>query len=497
MRFLLVAMALWTSHPAAAQDPTLGAFDIASVLVTTFEPASDALEEDATLLHRLIAEALAADHLVLDMSEVPPFLGYDATVYLQGCPPGRYVDCAFVVGQRGGADWVLGGQLRAQEGQLLLTLSVVEVASSTLLLQVDLPFTGEDDAATAAAIGTILDSVMAGEAETTDVRLTVDDSLTGGTVDAAALEAAAVELDELEARDGQVERSERRRGKATRLSPADLDVYRGRDVEPPWALLSLTPDQWRRWKNSGLSLGDWRDRLAGRQASLLLSVSAITVQQGPWTQQYEAWYAIDDFNLELSDQYVMQDLAPGLLKSWEFQLAGGILPWLEVGVFGGPRLVTYRYRIQRIVDGADSQRLVSPDEKGVTTWHLGGRVGFFPMPSFPARPSLQLGVLYWWGAAQANTLAVPDGIVTTEAPGMLLLQASPGVEVDVGKVLRLWARVDVEVPVWRRVEDPTLFGGAALVGRPSPDLGDEAVSVGGSIGATVRIRLTRRGGRTR
>lgn len=485
MRALLLL--LLAAPPAArAQDD---AFRVDSVLVASLDPADPALRADATALRDLLHATLSRERVTVPMADVAPFRGYSADIYLQACPPGQYVDCAFVIGQRAATDWVIAGELKAVEGGLQVLVSFVDVRSASLLLQVPVQFEGPDDDDAAVAVARLLVGLLDGSLQAVDVRQLEGATPTEAAVDPAALQAAADELALLEEEEGTVDRGDRRQGRRARIPRSALDDYEGGELIPPWEGLALTPEQWRRWQNSGRTLADWRYRVRGRQGELLIGLSLVGVGWGPWTQIYEAWYAIDDFDLELSEQFVMQDLAPGLLRSWEGSLGVGVLPWLDVGVFGGPRVAPYRWRVQRLVENDDNPRLLEPQEQVVTTWHVGGRVTFAPMPTFTVRPTVGLGVVAWWGRSQARTVAVPDGLESLDATRMVLLQASPGVEVSVTRHLNLWARADVEVPVARRVDGPVIFGGAALPGRPSPDADDEGVSVGGAIGATVMVRV--------
>ncbi|MCB9681306.1 MAG: hypothetical protein H6733_07510 [Alphaproteobacteria bacterium] len=481
---LLAALLAVPASTAHAQET----FSLDAVVVTTFETDDPGLRADADALRALLERRLATDHVVLPMAEVPPFRAYGADVYLQACPAGQYPDCAFVVGQRAQADWVIAGQLHAATGALVVTLSFIRVADALLLVQVDVPFGGADDTAVADQVGAMFDGLIAGEATTVDLRLDADRALAEDDVDPVTVEAAAAELEALESEQGEAERGARHRGRARRLTRADLARYEDSEATAPWVPLGMTEGAWLRFQHSGLSLPDWRYRQRGHFGELTLGASALTLQQGPWTQVYEGWYAIDGFDLQLADQYVMHDLAPGLLRSWELSLSGGVLPWLDVGVYGGPRVTTYRWRVQRVVEG-DEPVIKEPADKAVTTWHVGGRLLFAPMPTFPARPTVTVGMHGWWGTRREDAVEVSEDLESLPRSFLLLLHLAPGMEVDLGRYVRLWARADVEVPVIRRVADPARLGGALLPTTPTPDATDESVSVGGSIGLTLRLRL--------
>lgn len=463
-----------------------------SVVVSPFEPTDPALRPDAERLRGVVERALAASHLVVPLAEVRPFTGYGPEVYVRSCPEGRYVDCVLVVAQRAGVDWTIGGQVRATEGGLIADLFFVRVRDGTLVLDVEVGFDGEDDPGTAATIGPVLDALVQGQAQPTDVRLDPSAAPDPDGLDASALEAASDELDALEAEEGAAARGERGEGQRERVGREEILRWSDTDATPPWEHAKLTSSQWLRWRNSGRTLPDFKSRARGRQGEILVGLQLIGLSWGPWNQAWDGWYALDDFSLDLSDQYVQMDLQPGLARSWELSLGAGPLPWLDVQVFGGVRLLPWRYTLARFVEGSPP-RAPESGERTEAAWMVGGRVTFAPMPAFPARPIVQAGVLHVWGTPQSRVIAAPEGLAALEAVRWLLIQANVGVEVDLGRWLHAWARAEVEVPLGRQVPDPVLLGGEPLVGRPSPNTSDESIAVGGAVGLTARIRIHPKG----
>lgn len=474
---------LWVAAPASAQEA--GSPD--GVLVVDFLPDDPAQLADARRLHDAVEWRLREDHAVLPMDDVPPFLAYDAHVYALACPTGQYVDCAFSLGARSGMSWVVGAELLGgDEFGRLLRVSILDVQAATLRLVVDLTWDGTNEAALARGVADLLHAVQTGAADTVDLRL---DPLAGDTeaIDAASMEAAADELGALEQDEGEVERGEQTLAARRRVTRADLARWEGQD-DPPWARVHLTEDAWRRWQNSGKTLSAWRDMSRGRMGELLLGGTAFTLAQGPWTQVYEGWYAIDAVNLEMSEQFVMQDQARGLRKAWELSVGGGVAPWLDVSLFGGSVVGGFRYRVQRVVEG-EEPRPVDPSEKAVPSWVVGGRITFAPMPTFPARPTLGAGVEAWFGTPREKVLEVPAGLASLPRNRMILLGLHPGVEVTAGRWIFLWARMDLGIPLSGRVAQERSAGGALLEGHPSADASDDGLSLGGGLGATLRLRL--------
>lgn len=481
--------ALWIAvlaGPALAQDD---GFDLDTVFVAPVQtPDPDRAGQAAALTDRITAALREADHLVLVPDDVQAF-GRDADLpardYLAACPDGRYIECAFVVAQRAQADHAVVPILQ-DDGAL--SLSLMDVSGARVRLALD---TDPIETDVPAQVVGLLAAVIADGADLVDVRIEPDVEVDPDAFAPAAAQAAAEE--ELASLDADpLARSDRREGRAARVSRSDMARYRGRDDAPPWDDAGLSADSWRRWRNSGRPLPWWKARAQGRQAELLLSITPIILGGGPWVQRYEAWYSVDPVSLQRSDTYVLQDQERGLLRAWELSIGFGILPWLDVAAFGGPSLHTMRWRIQRIVPGEDDP--YDPiQELTVTGWRVGGRVNVAPFPTWPARPTLGLGAAAWWGEDRARVLAVPDDIPDLPRSRMVLLGIHPGVEADLGPVLRVFARMDIEVPVAARLSQTFESGGANLPeDRPGVSTSDDGISLAGTVGITARIRMAGR-----
>jgi hypothetical protein len=268
----------------------------------------------------------------------------------------------------------------------------------------------------------------------------------------------------------------------------DLAHFDGMEGGTPWERVRMGKREFVRYRNSGSSLAEWARRQRGRQGELLIHASLITLGEGPWRQSYQAWYALEAVDLQQVEQVVLLDQARMLDRSWDFGISAGVLPWLEVGVFGGPRLSVFEHRVQRVVEGEEPRRRAF-EQQVVNTWSVGGRVGFVPLPTFVARPSAHLGLYYWQGNRQDKIIEVPEGIAEVERNWMLLVQVSPGVEVSVGKHFYVWGRLQVDVPVAGRVAQMVDSAGVLLADHPTVDTTDDGVQVGGSLGLTARIDL--------
>ncbi len=476
---------------ARAEEPSF-TLDVSTIVVAPFDAAVPSLRPDAERVRAIVEDRLAGGHLVIQLADVPAFAAYGADVYVRSCPAGRYVDCVFVVGQRGGADWVVGGTLRAVEGGFATDLVILDVRTGALVLELEVGFDGFDDAATADTLVPVFDQVVAGAFAATDVRASAEGVPVPEQLERADLIAAADELDAMEAEEGAVSRDTRETGTIVKVTGADVRRYRTGEAEPPWSAVQLSPLSWQRWRNSGRTLVEHRSRARGRQGEILVGLQLIGIGSGPWGQDWDLWFARDPRTLQITEQYSQMDISPGLSRAWELSLGAGILPWLDLAVVGGVRLVPWRWNLRRLTIG-DVERPPETGERLETAPVVGGRITFAPMPAFPARPIVQLGVLHAWGTPSSRVIATPEEIQTLPAVRWLLAQVNAGVEVSVGKALLLWARAEVEIPLGRYVPDPLLRGGAALEGHPTPNTADESIAVGGALGATIRLRVRPKG----
>lgn len=493
MRLLLRAPPLFVGLVAAPGAMAQEGFDLDAVLTATFYVGDEGLREDARRIGAHVEQALSGRLMTLPMSEVPPYESYDADVFLRSCPEGQYVSCSLAVGMRGHADWVVAGELAVVDGGLQLLVSVIEVGSSRLAVQLPVGFAGDDDEATAASLAEAVHTVIEGAYDERDVRPSLE------AFDAAALEAhrrAEAEgraLAEADAREGGSQRAELERGHRSRLTRADLARFRAAEGESPWERLDMGPAAYLRYRNSGVGLAAWRVRERGHRHSLDLSVQVFGIGMGPWTQVYEGWSGLDA-DLVLTETWVGQQQARGLTRAWDFGLAYGVLSWLTVEVHGGPRLEAWRYRLHREVAG-DTSLMRDPEQLQVTTFSVGGRVGLLPWPTLPARPTLHVGVWSWFGARQDRTLEVPAELPVLDANRMVLARAAPGVEVELGRHLLVWARMQVDVPIGGRVTQSSPWSGTLLADHPVMNSADDGVGVTAAVGVTARIRLPGRDSR--
>jgi hypothetical protein len=196
---------------------------------------------------------------------------------------------------------------------------------------------------------------------------------------------------------------------------------------------------------------------------------------------------------DVPDQAAVQIQNRALSFGGQLELGVGVLPWLELGVFGGIRQATYEYRFyQEIVGVADG--IPSVDAVGARSYQVGLRLGAIPFPAYPVRPTLHVGASYWIGTPLNSIVTpLPDYLLSVEMRpnNMLVLHLQPGAEVSVGKWVMLWTRFDLDIPILGRNRQVFNRGNGTLSQRPSSE-SDTGFALGGSAGLTIRVPLKAR-----
>lgn len=542
----LVAGLLLTAQVASAQEdpeaqpadapaePVSGgmSFDLNSVLVATFEASQPFLDTEAERVRHLVEDALAQGYVVVKMDEVPPFTDYSADIYLRSCPQGQYIGCVFVVGGRAQTDWTIGGRITAVEGGYQVFLSFIRVGEAKLKLEFDVVLDGTNDPEFEEGVVKTMDALVNDNVKDLDLR---DDP------EAARAQAAEAAKREQMSRDfssgnefqqddqrGDVGLDayvdgERDRG-ASRDRSSEQDLEDDGDQSPansdsghvtaqdlaamqerggmtPWERAGLTKGQYRLYRNSNIKLRDFKAKLQGRKGEILIGVG-MNVSSGSWGQYHETFFVQDgaantqnikpsDIVAQVGTLYTQKALALG----GAFDLGVGLVPWLELRVFAGLHSAPFQYRFDKQTLAGDTVvagDLKDPDSRSVTTMHVGLKLGFVPMPAYPARPTFAVGVSYWQGTALTKLVQVPTYLAASQFKPLaaLYIDAQPGLEVSAGKFVAIYARADIDIPVFD-------FGRTITVASKNTDtltrLPDPATppsfGVGGSLGLTMRIRV--------
>ncbi|MFT4622121.1 MAG: hypothetical protein ACI8PZ_000777 [Myxococcota bacterium] len=450
----------------ALSTPTMS-FD--TVLVATVQPDDETLLSEADRITDLLVDSLSQTNEVLTVADVRDFdtRGYTARRYMLACPDGDYAGCALVCGQRGEADWALGGTLlrlpsagedddgEPLEGRLQLTITFVDVRDSREVLSFAVDFDGEDDADVMGGIGVMFDRILAGAFEELDVRGDLDDPAIRAQIERARQEIIAQGLTELEESLGAVQRTVVEGTlEQPRVTRAELEEYNQRDDVPPWVKVGLTQQQYLRYSNSGLQLRDWRIRAMGRQFQIVARAWG-AFGRGPYAHRFEGRVARDSTTLTPAHIEQVQEAVQGGQTAGFFELGFGVLPWLEVGGHYGIR--GSRFTICMDEETVDQVNVVgNPTESGVSGREIGGYLLLAPGPHWIARPTGYVGYAAWKGKTFQPAPCVEGDpkcsgntspLRTLAAPTQGLLLLAPGIEVSPDKILNLVARGMVEVPL--------------------------------------------------
>lgn len=475
-------LALVLAPQAAAQQ-----FRLDPVMIPWVFGDTPALADIGTDLRADLEQQLGATYLMVPLADAPGFTQYDASVYLDSCPSNQRIECGYVVGQRSGALWVVVGQLaagapgRAPE----VLLSVVDVTQSREVLSFSSTVTPDNHRAIADGLSLVLDQVISGLANATDVRNTremwelrqqaqVERERTAQEI------AGVAEIDEL-ART-IVPREERRR-----MREEDLTEIAEREGQTPWEQLGFGPKEYVRFRNGGGSVEDWRALRRGRFGTITLSAWG-GLGAGAYRHTYDGRYVLD-------------------VSGATHEVVGSTAQQVLVGTAGSTFGADVGVGVHRMVDvtvgvatrGSGYEAIVYQETRGepgtvprpVTTfrstfeWRVGALVS--PLPTFPVRPIGTADLVVWSGAPVDHVLGLPPALGPLDRPSAVSLQVGPGVELPVGAVtltsrLRFGLRLAGNASVVETTGDPTL-----LLQQPPDAKAGGAVGVDWVFGLSVPI----------
>lgn len=467
--------------PAAAQER----FVLDTVYVARFHGETPEAQARADALRAAVEQALSRGFAHVARDDVPPFEDYDAEVYQASCPPGQTLGCAFVVGERAQAEWVVVAAVTPGEGGADVAVSLIDVLGARVVLTFAVPVGPDDDALLGDGVADVLRKVLDGAANESDVR--------GGPVDPAAQAALAAKrrelalagLAELERELGAVEKTTgATRIERPRLTAADLAEYRDQDAATPWAQVGLSEAAWLRWRNSGDSLEAWRRAARGREARPQLE-AGLGGWSGPYAARYDGRRAVDELAVNVLHADAIEQVVAGGGVGSALAVGLGVLPWLEVGL--GARFHTMSYAltlVREVPEEPIDQTGPSATTKGAWSW--GPRLTFAPLPARSWRPVLTAGIGFWRAPAVQDVSELPSGLEAMPRPTQVFVDARPGVEIDASRALALFATGHAEL----RVAGDTLHryssGGGFLSATPTAEP-VPALGLGALAGVRVRF----------
>jgi hypothetical protein len=496
---LLVSLALAAASPAWAQDapdapaepaePAPEQFSLDPVFVSRFEPEDPAVLDVSKHVRELLETRLRAQFILIERAEVPAFEDYSSETYLDSCPPAQFFGCAFVIGSRAQAEWVVTGQVSPSEelegGPPSINVVFIDVNDSRVVFSFSASLAPDSEAAFADGVADVLDKIVQGAAVEKDIR--DEDPRAKAERERLNREALAQSLSDMEGELGALAANvPMEQLRDPKLTAEDLAQFAGGEEATPWDRIGLSQTQYLRFRNSGKTLADWNHLSRGRAARIIVSAGVGGVS-GPWSQFFDGRRGLDRSTLQPLQIREYQHVTHGGGLSTDLEVAVGVHKWIEVGFDATLRSTLYKYRFLSQVQDQD---VVVPDinDHSLTTWQIGGRVSFVPMATWPFRPTGTVGIGWWQGTAIQHISQMPTGIEPLDAPTQLFLEIGPGVEVDLGDTITIYGKVMLDQQFAGDQLQAVETGPAILTELYTPDPADWRAP-GFQITAGVRVRL--------
>jgi hypothetical protein len=427
-------------------SPRAQAADTVPVLVSAFESRSPEAAALAALVENFVAQELRKDPAlgVLRVEDAPAFADYSARTYMKGCPPGEFAGCTLVVAERAEARWAVTGTVEAGQDGAQVSVEIVDVAGSRVALGFRSELQSGSDETFAEGVARVVVAAAAGAFAERDIRAYEDDA------DPIDGDAVARQLDDLSRELGDVTAIVTRNDRLIEPPAYTLEDLARDDRDEgasPWERLQMTPEEYLRYKNSGLPLVTWRKLSLGRSGQLLLRPFA-GLRSGPWSGNYYGRYAYDvsGGTLVVVDALSSQTVLTSAGGSFGAGVSYGVLPYLDVGAVLGGASGGYTIDIdQQTVGQADG--VLDPTYEGDVSLFFGPRalVSFLPTRSF--RPVAGAGLLFVVGPTVNEHVSVPPELITWPAPLLAHVELLAGAEARLSDRIDLYAHVPIAIGV--------------------------------------------------
>ena len=462
-----------------------------AVFISRFLAADPALDADAQALRAALERDLGNRFLVVPMETIPAWPTYNADIYLQSCPPAQYAECSYVVGARGKATWVIAAKVSAgrEYGTKNVDIDIVDVGASRSVISFAAEVRPGAEDQFALGVANVLDRIIQGEAELVDIRGERVDDKEAWEAKRAAAKEAAEELSAGEDIDLMVRGMDFSNEMNAELSLSDLEQYEGRDDDTPWERYAMTKAEYVRFRNSGLTVFDWRARAAGRKRTIMIR-PGLGFGSGPYKQRFDGRVALDNQTLQPFEVQVFDEIGNGTSVSAMLELGVGINEAIEIGARVQSRTGEHSYYFH-------NEKVGDPEPLGVVqgnprgTVQYGGYILYSPLPSYAIRPFGLLAVTSWTGTGIDQVVqGMPAAIAELgpyEAPKMVLMEISPGVEARMSDNLDFWIRASGIVRVAGSKSREYHAGEPGLNTRYVSEL--TGGTFGGEVSAGVTVRL--------
>ena len=444
---LLTASASAYGQDFGFEDPVED-IDSASeaVFVSPFQPLNPEAAGLASMMSSFLEAQLTqhGDLQVVPLSDVQPVHDMSAEVYLESCPPGQAIGCAFVVGENAEAGFALTGTVQAETSGTLVEVTIIDVRNAREAMNFVVQLGVGDDERFAEGVASVLVAVVRGEAgRVEDIRDMSEEV-------APDYSAAAAQLSQLTSELGDV-RTLSSRTAAVIERPALTDDYVSDRMQTegvkPWERVNMGPDEYLRWRNSGETLSVWRERNSGRTKQMVIR-TGFGFGRGPVDGEYDGSYVrgISETTggFAVEEVYAWQSQMSGNGMTADVAIGAGIGPVLEVGAQLGYASGAYRVNV---LSKTKNNTAAPPKENEFpnSNMYLGPYLLAGLMPGSTVRPVVGGSMLYWQGQSVDSKEQLPDELETfSTPPNLWVLQAKGGAEIRVSKAVDFY----VHVPVW-------------------------------------------------
>jgi hypothetical protein len=363
-----------------------------SVYVAPFFSVDSAAEETADRIPGILLEYMAKEPKIdgLGVVDMKPVHDMSAELYITSCPPAEFVGCAFVLAESSEVPYAVVGTVTALEegARVDITIIEIETAREALELKLDMAVGGEE--AFAAAVSRAVIGLMEGTiGEEEDLRISQSEE--GYNEDEAqAIDDYTRESGGAEAVQDKVDVELEQKV----ITEEDLKYMMAMEGSKEWDRLGMSPREYMRYFNSGMSLGRWKQLSNGRKGQLITRLG-LGLERGPINGKYYGRIAKSNLDLSPVDSYAWQTIDTANGFDAAASISYGLFPFLDVGVIGGVTAGSFELDIHSFVINQHSA--VPPSTKyPQTTTYVGSQVVYTPSYFKRIKPVVGGEVIYWF-----------------------------------------------------------------------------------------------------
>lgn len=483
----LLTMLLAGSGAAQAQSA-----DAVRVFVAPFQSETRQAVSIASLMPSFLEQHLDQNPELnaIGVSEVGPVYDTSAELYLSSCPPGNEVGCAFVVAEVARAEYALTGTVDSVGEASRVEVVVIDVLDSREVISFQADLAVGDDEVFAEGVSRVLTAVIRGEAGRQDDIRIEDDPNAQAAEDARQAEIRR-QLDQLAAEIGDVTTLTTRAQmeiERPRFTVSDLTEQMEQEGVKPWERLDMGPREYMRYKNSRMSLMEWRQRAMGRKGQLLIR-AGLQLGTGPSHGAYYGVYARSDVTLAVVEAYSYQAVTSGSGFGAAGSISYGLFSFLEAGVHLGTASGRYSVLIDSYVVG-DEHTLGDAEDLTNNVFYVGPQVLGSILPTSPVRPVFGVEGTVTFGSTISSRYSLPtEELSAFSTPVLFSFGGRVGAELRLGEPIDLYLHVPFGAVLGSNVGDDTLRVGSDGL-DPQDILAPPSLSpiyAGANVGIQVRL----------